>query len=328
MALKDLLIKPSTRAYFRQSMSLGRYGLTEWLHGYVYARWIYLYIGIGTGAHPVARRFKPAGRALVWLFQRLTGLRGKTSAASGAGRKSSFADSYHGKVVPLENARRLITVEQPVRLPDLEKIVPYSRARDIVLDHPGEIAVMTCPCRAVRQNPCHPLEVCLIVGEPFVGFVLEHHPDRARRIDSREAVTILEAENRRGHVSHAFFKDAMLDRFYAICNCCSCCCGAMQAQRNGVPMLASSGYVCVADQDRCTGCATCVELCQFNALSMAQTVVVDTRACMGCGVCCLSCPAEVLSLVRDPSRGEPLEIDRLLEACVQEGPKKNVSPPG
>ena len=35
----------------------------------------------------------------------------------------------------------------------------------------------------------------------------------------------------------------MLGRFYAICNCCKCCCGAMQAHLNGVPMLASSGYV-------------------------------------------------------------------------------------
>jgi hypothetical protein len=25
------------------------------------------------------------------------------------------------------------------------------------------------------------------------------------------------------------YKDAMLGRFYAICNCCSCCCGAMEA---------------------------------------------------------------------------------------------------
>jgi hypothetical protein len=26
-----------------------------------------------------------------------------------------------------------------------------------------------------------------------------------------------------------YYKDAMLGRFYAICNCCACCCGAMQA---------------------------------------------------------------------------------------------------
>ncbi len=48
-----------------------------------------------------------------------------------------------------------------------------------------------------------------------------------------------------------YYKDAMLGRFYAICNCCSCCCGAMEAQRNGTPMIASSGYVAVVDEDLC-----------------------------------------------------------------------------
>jgi tetratricopeptide (TPR) repeat protein len=44
-----------------------------------------------------------------------------------------------------------------------------------------------------------------------------------------EAVEILEAEHRRGHVHAAYFKDACLDRFYVICNCCKCCCGGIDA---------------------------------------------------------------------------------------------------
>ena len=83
---------------------------------------------------------------------------------------SGFADSYHGKVLTLESARQLVTVNRPVMLPNLEKVVPYARARDIVLNNPEQIAVMICPCRAARENPCRPLDVCLIVGEPFVGF--------------------------------------------------------------------------------------------------------------------------------------------------------------
>jgi ferredoxin len=34
---------------------------------------------------------------------------------------------------------------------------------------------------------------------------------------------------------------------------------------------------------------------------------------MGCGVCVNVCPQQALSLVRDPARGEPLEIHRLME---------------
>jgi len=225
----------------------------------------------------------------------------------------SFANSYHGKVVPLEAAARLVTVGEEIHLTDLEQVIPYAHARDIVLRNPDHIVVLECPCRASRPNPCQPLDVCLIVGEPFASFVAEHHPRRSRWIAQQEAVEILRAEHEGGHVHHAFFKDAMLDRFYAICNCCACCCGAMQAWQNGTPMLASSGYISQVDAGRCTGCGDCAGSCQFGALSVGDGLVaVDEALCMGCGVCVSKCEWSALSLVRDPSRGEPLEIHELL----------------
>ena len=77
-------------------------------------------------------------------------------------------------------------------------------------------------------------------------------------------------------------------------------------------MLASSGYVCRVDNDTCIGCGICTDFCQFDALSMnGETVVVDGAECMGCGACIRKCPQEALSLMRDPSKGEPLEIHQL-----------------
>ena len=184
--------------------------------------------------------------------------------------RSPFADTYHGKVIPLQTARELVSVKENVCVGDLEKVIPYQLARTIVLDHPDHIVALDCPCRVARENPCLPLDVCLIVGEPFASFTLEHHPSRSRAITSAEAVEILEAEDKRGHVHHAFFKEAVLERFYAICNCCSCCCGAMQAHRNGTPMLASSGYTARVDEDVCIGCGDCNTYCQFGALSILE----------------------------------------------------------
>jgi heterodisulfide reductase subunit A-like polyferredoxin len=78
----------------------------------------------------------------------------------------------------------------------------------------------------------------------------------------------------------------MLGRFYAICNCCSCCCGAMQAHHNGTPMLASSGYVAHVDAELCAACGTCADYCQFAAISVDNGFAcIDATACMGCGVC-------------------------------------------
>jgi Pyruvate/2-oxoacid:ferredoxin oxidoreductase delta subunit len=309
--LADKIIRPSTRAFVRAARSARDYSTLDWLHGYVYARWPYLYIGVGTGEHRLARLIRPVANFLSrWVIP-----------PDGDGRQA-FADTYHGKVVPLAAARQLVTVNEDVELLDLEQVIPYALARDIVLRHPDHIAVLDCPCRAARPNPCTPLDVCLLVGEPFASFAVEHHPRRARWITQGEAEEILIAEHRRGHVAHAFFKDAMLGRFYAICNCCTCCCGAMQAWRDGTPMLAPSGYVAIVDVDLCSACGLCVDRCPFGALVLDHDQAkVDWTACMGCGVCVPHCPQEAISLRRDPAKGEPLEIHELVGQTAVDGPQ-------
>jgi ferredoxin len=311
--------RPSTRAFIREARRLPGYSFFDWLHGYVYARWVYLYIGIGTGEHPLAKRGKPV---IGWIDRLISGRAERQPAAvvlmpDGAERPVGFADTYHGKVVTLAAATQLVTLKQDINLGDLEHIVPYATARDIVLQNPDHIVAMACPCRAVRAQPCLPMDVCLVVGEPFAGFVREHQADRSRWISSDEAVAILTAEHDRGHVHHAFFKDAMLGRFYAICNCCSCCCAALHAQRSGTPMLAASGYVSVQDPDLCIGCGVCIEFCQFAAIAMADgRAFIDAAACMGCGVCVDQCDLGALTLVRDERKGIPLEINDLMRAAL------------
>jgi ferredoxin len=322
MRFKSLFLT-STIKFWREGRGTPGYGLLDWLHGYVYGRWPYLYIGVGTGEHKLSKILAQLWKLINPLIHYL-----HTKADAGEGESSdspngriSFADTYHGKVVPLDAARQLVTVNEDITLPNLEKVIPYARAKDIILKNPDHIAALDCPCRASRSNPCLPLDVCLIVGEPFVSFVTEHQPERSRHITPMEAVQILNAEDERGHVHHAFFKDAMLGRFYAICNCCSCCCGAMQAHQNGTPMLASSGYVCQVDYATCIACGVCTDYCQFHALSLSnEACTVDADACMGCGVCVSKCEQGALSLMRDPQRGEPLEILNLLteENCLAE----------
>ncbi len=307
--------RASTRAFIREARRTPGYRLSNWLHGYIYARWPYLYIGIGTGEHPLAKAY---GRARqVWSLFR-PDAESPSPHRGGAGGEVTFADTYHGKVVTLESATRLVSVKQEICLTDLENVIPYALARDIVLKNPDHIVVLECPCRAARPNPCLPLDVCLIVGEPFASFVSEHHPARTRWITSGEAAEILRAEQERGHVHHAFFKDAMLGRFYAICNCCSCCCGAMQAQRNGVKMLASSGYVAQVEASLCVACGECEDHCQFGAISVNGHSAVDGDACMGCGVCVSHCKQGALWLARDESKGVPLELDLLMQEALLE----------
>lgn len=312
-------LRPSARAFWRAALDRPHGSFLEALHGYIYLRWPLFYIGVGTGRHPLAR----------WLaapLARLGGLLGVWGKAGEFGPE--FAQTYHGKVMPPGTLPRLIAVERPVSTTVPETVLPFRMARDIILDNADALALLDCPCRLTREDHCTPVDVCILAGGPVVDFVLEHHPDMARRVTPAEAIRVVEAENRRGHVSHAFFKEAVLGRYYAICNCCTCCCGAMQAHREGTPMLVSSGYVARVDADACTGCGLCARVCPFDAVGMAHgpapetpspdapppgarpvvLPVIDAAACMGCGVCELRCPGKALHLVLAPGKPAPLVL--------------------
>jgi ferredoxin len=225
---------------------------------------------------------------------------------------SPETSAYHSKVVILDDAKALLTINQDIELTDLERVIPYKHARDIILKNPDRIAVIDCPCRLSKENSCKPVDVCLVVGEPFVSFILDHNEqNNPRKISQEEAVNILKAEDDRGHIHTAWFKDALGDRFYALCNCCKCCCIGIKEHSNSVPMITSSGYVCEINKE-CNECGACVDYCQFGALSMNGKAVVNMKACMGCGVCESKCPVEAINMKRDPARSDPLDIRVLM----------------
>lgn len=305
------IISKSTRNFIDFARKSDDFSFGKFLHGYFYARWPYLYIGAAKADLPWVKRLLP----VINFISRINPFKKETSSQHGVDLAShTIADSYHGKAIPLNTARELIMIREPINKPDLEYVVPYTQARSIILEHPDHIVVLDCPCRAGKENHCSPIDVCLIVGEPFASFISEHQPQKSRWITQEEAVKILEEEDARGHVHHAFFKDAMLGRYYAICNCCSCCCGAMKAHKNHIPMLASSGYVAQIDHDLCLDCGTCHDYCQFSALGFDDhyTSVVNFEACMGCGVCVSKCPQDAISLHLEPAKGVPLEVSELI----------------
>lgn len=313
---KFKLISKATRAFIREGQQQPNISLWDKIHGYFYGRWPYLYIGVGKGEHPLAKKLAPI---LNWFSRPSNGQTPPQPKKHSLTEESgTMADGYHGKALPLETARQLVMVNEPIKVPDLEQVVPYVKARAIILQNPDHIIALDCPCRKYAENPCLPMDVCLIVGEPFASFVSEHHPETSRWITKEQAVRILEEEDARGHVHHAFFKDAMLGRFYAICNCCECCCGAMGAHRRGTPMLASSGFLAQVQEDMCIGCQTCVDYCQFGALSIGSDGVmhVDHALCMGCGVCESKCPESGIALIAAPEKGVPLEIEKLMQAAT------------
>ncbi len=306
-------IKQSTKEFYQEGKITEDYSLFDFLHGYFYIRWPYLYIGVALGEYKLAR-------LLQLLFLGLSRILTPFSDNHIRDGGYEWADAYHGKVVPIKEAKKLVNIQEEIILEDLESIIPYSQAKNIIMKNPERIVALDCPCRSSRDEPCYPLDVCLLVGDPFASFILEHHPGKSHLVSSGEAMEILQAEHERGHVSHAFFKDAMLNRFYSICNCCACCCGAFQAHRTGTPMLMASGYTAEFNEELCEGCGTCQEFCQFSAIQIIDEIaIVDREACFGCGVCVDKCQNNLIVLNLDPQKGIPLEIEKLMKEALSVG---------
>jgi len=279
---KGQLALPSTKAAIEEG------GLTlKNIHGYIYAKWSKEYIG---SLIKIVFPLSPK-----WL-------------------KKLIGKKYHSKVLTLPQAEAIIKHDHHTHLHthDLEKIIPYPIARNLILNGPPDIAIYECPCRHNRKNPCQPTRVCMLVGQPFVDFVLEHKPNESERVSKNEALEILRAEHKRGHVHTAWFKDLCLDRFFVICNCCKCCCGGIEAMlKHHVPIMVSSGYSAHVDTKKCIGCKICEETCPFGAVKIINgKSTIDTNKCMGCGVCIDKCPQKAISLYLDKNKPLPLELDK------------------
>jgi len=281
-------LRPRNRAYPGATPGGGgggggsrRGGVLNALHGYVYGRWPYQYIDFCV--HKLLPRMR-SPRLKQW-----------------------WADHYHGKVLPTELACAIIKLDHDIKRTDLEQVIPYPIARDILLSGSPKVTLLECPCRHARENPCQPTQVCMVVGGG--DFTLEHLPQRSRRVTQDEALAVLHAEHERGHVHTAYFKDACDHKFYAICNCCSCCCGGLEAMvKHDVPMVASSGFVAEVDELGCIACGDCEAACPFEAVKLNGRAQVIWAKCMGCGVCEGLCETGAMTLVRDERKGIPLDV--------------------
>lgn len=55
------------------------------------------------------------------------------------------------------------------------------------------------------------------------------------------------------------------------------------------------------DQDRCTLCGKCVEVCEFHALvKVGKTIMVFPQLCHGCGSCTWNCPEGAITEIPNP----------------------------
>jgi len=192
---------------------------------------------------------------------------------------------------------RTIPVAQSIE-PHLEAL-PYEQVYALVEAH-DRFAVATCICRLTAKmegEGCDaPKESCLMFGD-FADYYARN--GKARAIDKAEVYDLLA----RADAANLVLQPTNSQRISAICCCCGCCCGILGGlKRQPKPAEAvSSAFIARLDQEACTGCWTCLERCQMDALCEAgERVALNADRCIGCGLCVSTCPSGALTLGRKP----------------------------
>ena len=197
-----------------------------------------------------------------------------------------------------------VYVQEPVLTNDkTNHILDYERATHIV-EEARYIGVGTCYCRHKMYHaghPCEinaPMEVCLTFDN--VARSLAEHGDYARLISKEEAKDILQLSYESNLVQ---IGENVREHPAFICNCCGCCCEALQAARRFSPMqpVATTNYIPKISLETCIGCGKCAKVCPILAISIKEKKpVIDEEICLGCGVCARNCPVKAIHLERRP----------------------------
>ncbi|MCI8797173.1 MAG: 4Fe-4S binding protein [Dorea sp.] len=197
-----------------------------------------------------------------------------------------------------------VFVQEPVLMNDkTNHILDYERAANIV-EEADYIGLGTCYCRHKMYHAGHPCEidapwdVCLTFDN--VARSLSEHGGYARLISREEAKEVLELSYESNLVQ---IGENVREHPAFICNCCGCCCEALQAARRFSPMqpVATTNYIPKILPDTCIGCGKCGKVCPILAISMEEKKpVIDEEICLGCGVCARNCPTKAITLKRRP----------------------------
>ena len=111
-----------------------------------------------------------------------------------------------------------------------------------IVDLAEGLALGPCTCRTVFRNCDNPINVEIMLGLDGNVFI-EERPQDYRVIDKEEAKGILRQCHQSGLI-HSIIK--CREDYYAICNCCSCCCVPLRLSKKygiGTALIRSKDIV-------------------------------------------------------------------------------------
>jgi NAD-dependent dihydropyrimidine dehydrogenase PreA subunit len=203
---------------------------------------------------------------------------------------------------------RAIPIEQSIT--QEHQIGTYDEIKDIIETTEDPIAILECVCRngaERRGEPCKLTsrkETCMVFRDGARNII--ESGGMGREISKEEALDIIRKNEEDGMVLQP--SNAQGPDF--ICSCCGCCCGILRLHKavpNPVEHWATNYYASV-NTDLCTGCGTCEESCQTDAIKLdeeKEIPIVDLKRCLGCGNCVASCQDEAMELLKKETEVVP-----------------------
>jgi ferredoxin len=221
---------------------------------------------------------------------------------------------------------RVVPINRVIK-PELE-IYPYETAEDMI-KNAKSWGVRDCICK-LQKDLVH--EPCKVTTNKTVCLPFSHKENDfddskfTNPISKQQALDYLKTAEEDGLI-HCTMN--IQTGHYYICNCCSCCCGVLRGltERNQPLAFVNANFFMSVNEDLCTGCETCVERCQFDALDVPDDIlVIDTQRCVGCGVCAIVCPEEALTLIERPSKEKSEPPTDFREWMTQKAMNRQVDP--
>jgi Na+-translocating ferredoxin:NAD+ oxidoreductase RNF subunit RnfB len=171
-------------------------------------------------------------------------------------------------------------------------VAPYEDVLQII-EKQEKIAVAPCICRSTKKlagEECEkPMENCFSFGSHAEYYV---ENGMGRYITVEDAKAIVKKNEEDGLVMQPFNSQ----KVGGMCSCCGDCCGVLRSQ------MVQSNYFARVDEAECTGCETCVDRCQIDAIEVTDAIsTIDLNRCIGCGLCVTTCSTEAISLIQKPA---------------------------